>query len=204
MDKHPKIYIIEYYDDLIREIDLYAESLLVEYNENSVLPTISSKPREALFEEIHGVNLYKGEYNPYDDIEANNPEIAKTEKAIEYINSMRERAIVELRKAQEENLRDYEANKNQLYKDWKQANKKTLISQLFANKFCFLIKSNQPLDKSIYKLLTVIVDFYLDKELLLRYAILSNLRNILCRIYIKPFRNLPSDLLIASTAEAEV
>lgn len=107
--KHPKELIIEHYDDLIRRIDIYTEKLLLNYNENDQLPNCDANTNHldiesADFEQIYGVEVYKGAYNnnyKYKEVDM----LTKTGRVVDYINRVRERAIEALKRAQDENLR---------------------------------------------------------------------------------------------------
>lgn len=103
------------------------------------------------------------------------PEIREKE---EYLNKTRQKAVDEIRKVKEENLEYYKANKDKFKVDRKNLNEEKLEelkSQLFANKYCFLIhktlfgvsKEYKDIDwdeELLLSLNLVITDFYLRES----------------------------------------
>ena len=110
-----------------------------------------------------------------------------------------------LRKVQEENLRDYEANKDE-YKNWRQMSDEELKSRLFAKKFCFLLKIEKLVDinnsyivpnKSMIKLITL--------SLISTFA-RKNLKSFASKLFFKHsvfFLSSNNSLLICSSQSME-
>ena len=177
--------ITDYYDSLISQLDIYTEETIKEYKENG-LPLKTNRGsiccgryinEETDEFENYGVETFK---NPYESQEytINRNDISETEitnksQVVEYMNKVRQKAIEEIRKVQDENLEYYKANKDLFKIDRENLTEEKfeeLKSQLFATKFCFLLK-REPLnmlkDESkdryapLFNLHTVITDFYL-------------------------------------------
>ena len=121
--------------------------------------------------------------NPYEcqKYSINRTDISKTEitdisQVDEYINKVRQKAIDEIRKVQDETLEYYNANKEKFKVDRKNLTEeklKELKSQLFATKFCFLVErsacykwenSTTNMYIPLFNLHTVITDFYVRES----------------------------------------
>ena len=158
----PKLLIVDYYDDLIRDIDIYTEEQLAKYSQDDLLP-IESNPEYPSSVEIEGLkDPYKIEYK-------NESEINVTPgwtKIIDYLNLVRSKAIEEINKAKEENLERYELNKSKYKYDrnnMSDENLEEMKRELFKEKFCFLIRFEKFESESTkFELVTVVTDFYLD------------------------------------------
>lgn len=198
MDKqiHPPtvpLLITEYYDSLIRELDIYTEERINYYAKNSLsqvnvitsdAETIGNKS-----ETTYGVRSFE---NPYESEKytafGQRYFTEKPDKMgpTEYLNMVREKAIEEIRKAQEENLQYYRDNieKFKVYREnlinQDEEKIEELKSNLFANRFCFLVYVEkiertwtnekflnwQRLQRylSLFNLHLVITDFYLAQS----------------------------------------
>ena len=172
----PPLLITEYYDSLISQLDIYTEERMKEFKEKGL-----QLKRIYTFYTC-GRRRFYGEktYQNYGLETLNNPYISKTyiidptdiseikdiSKAQEYMNKVREKAIDEIRKVQDENLEYYKANKDKFKVDrinlteekWEE-----LKSQLFDNRYCFLVKK-EPKYSTIFELHIVITDFYLRES----------------------------------------
>lgn len=164
----PKIIILNYYDSLVREVDIYSEKLLKKYSENDLLPPpdpiVESRPDELKEPKTFGVEqindpFYLQRYN-YDTItDQINVNVTPGQTRIrDYVNLMREKAIEKIRKVEEENLELYKSIKKILDKH------KPIEEQLFADKFCFLVEIDRSISKGIFNLFIVSTDFYLNKS----------------------------------------
>ena len=93
----PKMLIVDYYDDLIRDIDIYTEELFEKYIEDDSL-TIEAKPQKLdFFDELFFIkNPYRIEYE--NDLKINVTQ--GSTKIHEYLNLIRSRAIEEINKQQ--------------------------------------------------------------------------------------------------------
>lgn len=198
MDKqiHPPtmpLLITEYYDSLIKELDIYTEERIKYYAEK-VLPKVNvttsdAHPIRNKFEiwSTYGVSSFKNPYESDDYTTFGQSYFTETPYKMtttEYLNMVREKAIEEIRKAQEENLQYYRDNKEEfkVYRENLADDEKIeeLRSNLFANRFCFLVyvekiestftdenfhnwqRSERYL--SLFKLHLVITDFFLAQS----------------------------------------
>jgi hypothetical protein len=181
--KHPKQVIIDYYDDLIAQVDIYAEETLKNvkideyvndnYGQDEFMDNVESDDSSELFYQPVE-NRFK---DPYSDKYTFDELIEESKSGLllnDFVHSERMKAINEIKKLQKDRLEEL-----------KLANTKPTTTEevLFGgNKFCFLVKIDKykssvakrfvfaKIDKSdvgekmIFKLLAVVVDFYLDKE----------------------------------------
>ncbi len=92
-------------------------------------------------------------------------------KVVDFVNSIRFKYIAEMKKVRDENLANYETNKNQFKVNRSQMNDEKieeLIAKLFANKFAFAVETNdlrisefrQIENFQFFKLYVIVVDFY--------------------------------------------
>ena len=145
----PSLLITEYYDSLISQIDIYTEERIREYKEQNLIlirPKIIYKCRNGQNYEIetYGVetiiNPYKSKKISINRTDISDTEITEISQAEEYMNKVRQKAIGEIRKVQEENLKFYKANKEKLKVDKENLTEEKLEelkSQLFSNRYCF-------------------------------------------------------------------
>lgn len=137
--KHPKIVIIDYYDDLIAQLEVYAEEMLEMIKDDECFNNIGEQQSveisENYSEKSNGSILIK-----------------------EFVNSERMRAINEIKRIQKERLEELKLGKT----------KPTSICEaLFGdNQFGFLVNIPQlNVTKQMkFKILVVVIDFYLDKS----------------------------------------
>lgn len=172
---HPKIVIINYYDSLISDLDIYVEeflkSLEIEKSsggEDDALLGIENKRQsdsnesdnendnlvDYSFDQNQIVNLfekYNDEYVYEDNVEE---DISKITSKRDYFNLIRSKAIAEIRKIQKYNLDSLKIDSSS---NWAR-------EDLFGNKYCFLIKMESFQYDLNFKMLTIVVDFYLDQD----------------------------------------
>lgn len=182
----PPLLITDYYDSLISQLDIYTEERIKEINEKGLkkekisfrINNFISPKRANPVETIN--NPYESQKYTIDRTDISETEITEILQAEEYLNNARQKAINEIRKVQEENLKYYKANKDKFNVDRKNLTDeklKELKSQLFATKFCFLILNNPTknvlieIEKQdmgyydpIFNLHTIITDFYLGES----------------------------------------
>ena len=171
----PPLLITEYYDSLISQLDIYVEERIKEIKENGLqlerIYTFNTCGTMVSHDyDKYGIETLK---NPYEkqNYRIKTTKIPKIEindisEAKEYMNRARQKAIDEIRKVEEENLKFYKANKEEFKVDRKNLTEEKLEelkSQLFANRFCFLVKK-QPVYTTIFELHIVITDFYLRES----------------------------------------
>ena len=178
----PKLLIVDYYDSLISDIDIYTEQLLEKYTENDLLPNeIKSDEwliklptyRDSDFEnkeffEIESMfDPYK-EFYRFEKKQANvTPESTKVR---DYLNLVRSKSIEEINKVKEENLSRYDLNKDK-YKYKRDELTTGIIEdmkrELFKDRYCFQIRIDSLFAKRIFipfQLLTIVTDFYIDSD----------------------------------------
>lgn len=162
----PKLVITDYYDSLIREIDIYTEKSIDKHSDDDLLPeepdSIEEQPKSTIEDDIYPIDdPYSLKYSYGLIVAANRTRI------IDYLNQVRTKAIEELKSAQEENLISYEANKSKIHIDRENMDTEkieALKRQLFNDRFSFLVISNDNEIKEkifSYQLHVVITDFYL-------------------------------------------
>lgn len=180
----PPLIITEYYDSLISQIDIYTEERIREYKKKRVLfkaelfyGSVNRQNDEIKTYEVETVN------NPYEYAMYSNDrnvilEIIENRHVEEYMNKMRQKVIDEIRKVQVENLEYYEENKEKFKVDRENLTEEKLEelkSQLFANRYCFLVNKEQiylwedlnnrnVIKRPLFNLHTVITDFYLRQS----------------------------------------
>jgi hypothetical protein len=164
--KHPKIVIIDYYDDLISQVDICAEETLEKTQDDEYI-VINIEQKEENNEDYglfqHPID--KRFNDPYTDkYKFDDPLKVESHRGMlvkEFVHSERMKAINELKQLQKERLDELKLSKT----------KPTTVEEaLFGgNKFGFLIKfdkkSNYFSGRLMrYRLAAVVVDFYLDKN----------------------------------------
>lgn len=181
-----RIHIADYYASLRNELDIYTEELLekfkdddkIEYDEAekeeedeedtlTATSRVNEDKKEEQNFEVESFNDPYSEKFVYDDLEARVIEVGKSTKVKDYVNMVRSNAIKELKKVEEENLRYYNSNSSRIKFDRDKMNTspeclEELRAQLFATKFSFLVLVEEFENKSVFKLFTFIVDFYLN------------------------------------------
>lgn len=179
---NPRLLIADYYQSLRFDLDIYTEEMLKSVNSIQSLDNnqplakslVDAKPS-------HNENLMNTDLNELETelkdpyvyeyyIEVNNGIIDHSElKMNDYLNWIRAEALKELKIAEEENLSALKSiNLSQFKLDgrnnnyWDEDRIESLRRQLFSYKFCFLAKIDQA--KLLFKVCTIVLDFYLDKS----------------------------------------
>ena len=145
--KSPKMLIIDHYDSMIRQLDIFTEELIEKSDEKDLVDLL---PKDD--ENMTGLDgVTPG-----------------TTRFRDYLELVRSKSIEELKKAQQETLDSYEMNKS-LYK----YDRETLTDEkveemrknLFKDKFCFLLHFGYDnRTKCALKYATIITNFYLDEN----------------------------------------
>lgn len=191
--EHPKVLIIDHYDNLINQIDIYIENLLASIDDKQLTSAPKSYDKKR-WQEADDDDSEEREDNekstcfipslesPYtasfardelnnsieDEIAAKVMPDATTLK--NYVNIIRAKAIDEISKTRDENLKQLESNA-QRGDDIDESEWGEFVENLFTPKFCFLLPINnigysddsiQPRNLSFIKLYTIVVDFYLS------------------------------------------
>lgn len=171
--------ISDYYDKLVNQIDVYTEKLAERFADTDKLPKEPQRIRRSLVDanddEMYGETFrqdpYSCEYKYADDISVDTGRVEPgVTRAKEYLDLVRTKAIGEINKAREHNLNTYELRKD-AYKinrdEMTDERLRELKSRIFAEKFCFLLMidtfEGNP-NQCLYKLYTVITDFYLNRS----------------------------------------
>jgi hypothetical protein len=184
--------IIDHFDEVINEMDIYTEVLLDEMEKRGGDKDIYTpqyfnveKPQiEFTFPWLQKFETddFIGEY-AYERVE----DVPKPMKVKDYVNCVRAKTIVELKKARDEILAQYDANASRLKRDWSKMKnveeREHLREDLFGKQFCFSLQINAPereyneifgdsfvkrqpkkvLPKPIFKFCIIFVDFYLSE-----------------------------------------
>lgn len=179
----PKLLIVDYYDSLISEIDIYTEQLLEKYTENDLLPNeikrdnmIMKYPtnqksdfeNKDFFEIESMVDPYK-EFYRFEKKQTNvTPESTKVR---DYLNLVRSKSIEEINKVKEENLSRYDLNKDK-YKYNRNELTTEIVEdmkrELFKDRYCFQLRIDRLFFTSVgslpFQILTIVTDFYIDPD----------------------------------------
>lgn len=202
--RSPKRYLIEYYDALINHVDILAEEVLAQHdekkkfldlkdphvfssylkkwpnNESKVLAPSKRDKFDEKYEEPISLTAYKKHYYEMLDRPSRYDEL-KSVSIDKYVNEMRDEMIDELRRVQDESVREYEARARSgvtADANFEPDNKEELArykKKVFGDKFAFLIYSfkpkatrsihmedENPLPFNVY--LVVLDDFYIDDQ----------------------------------------
>jgi hypothetical protein len=184
----PRMEIIDHYDSVINELDIYTEELLeklaAEVDEVYTSQYFEKQDLEIQFSPseigMYINDRYSAKYN-YERVE----NIPKAMTTKEYINKARAKAIEELITVRDENLKNYDANASRLRRDWSKMvdpeEREELRQELFGQKFCFGVEikalsrtdydsrngdifANAPnFPRPTFKFCTIVVDFYLNE-----------------------------------------
>jgi hypothetical protein len=198
----PRMEIIDHYDLVINELDIYTEVLLEKSLPGNTIYVPQHFKAENIIKSDVLSKYTKDEYSfCYEYEQTKVPARLPIE---DFINGARKKAIVELEKARKETLDYYNANKSRFERDWSKmidSNERELFRQdVFGKKFCFGIeiavtereystlkleyKQNDPkiTPHPTFKFCTVVADFYLSESEIkqLRYIqfLFENLLNI--------------------------
>jgi hypothetical protein len=162
--KHPKIVIIDYYDDLISQVDIYAEETLEKTADYEYIVNIEQKEEDNY--EDYGLfhdPIDKRFDDPYTDKYKFDESLkVKSQRSMlvkDFVHSERMKAINEFKQLQKDRLEELKLSKTR---------PTTVEEALFGgNKFGFLIKFAEESSFGIlrkFRLFAVVVDFYLDKN----------------------------------------
>lgn len=150
--------ILDYYESLIREVNIYTKGLVEKFNEDDLLP-LESEP----YERYTNKNEYISELENYlypvgYSYETRNIVVTESTKIRDYLDMLRENAISEILKAKQHNLDSFKTKRLEIEsKDEEKIEE--LKSRLFADMFCFLLKIDQYDFDDLY---FIVCDFYLS------------------------------------------
>ena len=162
----PKIEIINHFDNLINRIDIDIDSSLEKYNDEQLLSELLTSSENNRYKFI--IKHYEFELNFFDektnDSSEIEPESVESVKVVDYLKTVRMKAIQELRKAQEDTLQCYKHNSSRFKSE--QINIDELKSELFfAEKFYFQVNLKQS-EKRLwaFNTFTFVTDFYVSQS----------------------------------------
>ena len=194
--------IIDYFDSLVQQVDIYTEEELEKYTDQSVVTKIpdddqSPSDEEESNDEVGNeekslLNLFdswesiKSAYEnrkyvgedpytnereyEYSEIVAKHEPPSISSNVRQFLNNMRDEMINEIRKGEEEALKNYKTIKSELKIDKLASDEeidRDVATRLFENKSMFLlldINSKSKNKDSPFKLYLFVVDFYLNKQ----------------------------------------
>lgn len=154
--------ILEYFDSLISQIDIYTEKRIIKCK-NQTLPNKTSidncqKQTEKTFD-----NTYRSQAYTIDRSDFSHT--SKSTQVVDYLNEVRQKAVDEINRLKNETFDFNNANKEKF-------SATNFKSQLFAKKYCFLVNIERirsgnnfvNRNSSLFKLYTLITDFYLSES----------------------------------------
>lgn len=170
--KHPKLIIIDYYDLLIRNVDIYTEEQLKKYTDENVIEIVSDdlvldkysekyenneenpiimdfeSPNANIYDLIDKVPYWRQSIYKYpkESEKAKNEPPPLLSNVHKFLNNMRDEMIDELKKGQEAALKNYEKIKNEIKVDKLASEEefdRSVVSRLFEKQFMFLLLDNK-------------------------------------------------------------
>jgi hypothetical protein len=185
----PRMEIIDHFDEVINDLDIYTEVLLDDMEKRGkdkeiYTPQYFNKEKKEVDLKFPWkfADQYIDEYE-YERVE----DVPKPMAIKDHVNCIRAKSIVALKKARDEILAQYDANASRLKRDWSTMEnveeRERLREDLFGKQFCFSLQINAPerkyheavedflmtresqkvLPKPIFKFCILFVDFYLSK-----------------------------------------
>lgn len=186
---NPKLIIIDYYDSLIQQIDIYTEEKLKSLSDPDICCDEVEKAKTTLvqakysnkcfelewpsfvsqtFETDGYKDPYKSTYE-YDIIKKKS--FVKNIKIRDQVNRIRDDIIRQIDQIRSENLEHFESIRNELKKNSSESEEETnrrFKKKLFEKKFCFIFElKNAPkeLNSCSYDLYLILLDFYPDDNI---------------------------------------
>lgn len=153
----PSILILEYFESLISQIDIYTEMRIIKCKNQPLRNQI-----EKTFDSTYRSQAYTIDRSKFS---LTTSEATRVE---DYLNEVRQKAVDEIKRLKNETFDFYNANKMRF-----SATTTNLRSQLFAKKYCFLVNIERirsgnrnfiNRNSSLFTLHTVITDFYLSES----------------------------------------
>ena len=165
-----RIEIINYFDDLIKRVDIDIEECLenYEYDQEPALSELlcfEIKNRTVISEQKFNLNSTCSNESDQEVQYETVDQWSESTKVVDYLNQTRNRTIDELKKAQEETLEYYKLNSSLIKSnEWNKMDQ--LRSELFKEKFYFQVvykpKNKYYSNPWIFNLYTIVTDFYLS------------------------------------------
>jgi hypothetical protein len=161
--KHYKIIVINYYDDLIAELDVHAEVTLDKYKDDNGFNK-NHEQQQNVYNDDETQNEFEPFEDPYSFKYSFNDELvvpnAHADMVFQdFVHAERMRGINEMQKLQKDRLEELKVAKTK---------PTTFEEALFGgNKFGFLVEIDENKFKKMplkFRVLAVVVDFYLDKD----------------------------------------
>ena len=172
----PKIEIINYFDELINQVDIDIDESIKKYNKYQTMADLNLNNLKAKCIKLKNrfnnyVKIIESTENDNDDENQTMDTVelwSESTKVVDYLNQVRMRTIDELRIAQKESLEYYKLNSSRFsyLKEIKAEDKiEEFKSQLFSEKFYFQIRlSSVDYKPLIFNLFTFVTDFYMSPK----------------------------------------
>lgn len=184
-----KLFIIDYYESLIRQVDIHAEEQLEKYNENDLLPETTPSTKQEFNAFYNSLNIFtnytlndlyekeciEANKDPFTNVleldSSQNDERFKPglTKVHDFVNLVRNELINELRQCLDGTLKHYEMIKNEIEI---KSDVRKIERQLFSKKFCLLVKSRDHsllrrghrivTRSSPFRIYLFVLDFYIE------------------------------------------
>ena len=155
----PSILILEYFESLISQIDIYTEKRIIKCK-NQPLRNNCVNQTEKTFDNTYRSQAYTIDRSKFSLT-------SEATRVDDYLNEVRQKAVDEIKRLKNETFDFYNANKMRF------SATTNLWSQLFAKKYCFLVNIERirsgnrnfiNRNSSLFTLHTVITDFYLSES----------------------------------------
>lgn len=168
--KHYKQVIIDYYDDLIAQVDIYAEIILEKVSNSEIFKDYDEKSKIEEDEKINDLNSESNLYfqsieskfkDPYTSTYTFQPETIEFNETFlvnDFVHSERIKSIEVLKHLQKTRLDELKSAP---------IKPNSTETALFGNKFGFLVNLNSENSKKVkmkFRLLTLVIDFYLEEN----------------------------------------
>lgn len=191
INKNPKLVVTDYYDYLMRLVDIHTEDKLAAAQDDHHESLISSnshsdssadnvsddfrlRPARDKRVDTFGIDAYIDPYRcGVDPFPSQIPTELNNLTVCDYLNTVRDTMIDELVRAQNESLKTCEdmlaKSKDKFKNNERKIGQDKLWARVFANKFCFLFRREDilwptPVARFPSEIFLFVLDFYLDSE----------------------------------------
>jgi len=190
VDTRVQLLVINHFDELTTQVDIYTEKLLARFDDNDLLvdfvkrksqnddKTETSEKDEQIESAQNNVRIdpYSDKYSYESCARFEMPPESTTVK--EYLNSSRNKLLDEMKKIKEEIFRSVESEELTVDQDRKDDEEymEELKSQIFAKRFCFLFDFKETPRKTysdleiiysnecLFDLCLIVTDFYMNSQ----------------------------------------
>ena len=164
----PKVEIIEYFDELINQVDRHFEECLGKYNQDQVLGELKCFQvgnRDIELSTDFVIGVFKS-IEPLEEKKSDG-QWSESTKIVDYLNQVRMKAVDELKTAQKDCLEYYKRNLAHINSllDQSNGNIDEMRSRLLGDKFYFKVFYQPPEQDSpwVFQLYTFVTDFYMSQ-----------------------------------------